>query len=171
MANCVSYFELRPKGYEPMAQPDLTAMKVTGAECWAVKTLGTARPATARPIRPFPLNQSVLARLPPVLGPMAMPADRDRRLHANSEGQPWSAIDPDAQVVAQEEWSAQVKAKDWTTDLQIFVRGDLNGDGVDDVLISTVSTGSEGSWGEVRLRLLSTVAGTSVLHVVKEYPL
>jgi hypothetical protein len=64
-----------------------------------------------------------------------------------------------------------VKGKDWTTDLDILARGDLNGDGVDDLLVATVSTGSEGSWSEVRLRLLSSVPGDPVLHVVKEYPL
>jgi len=171
MPNCAAYFELRPKGYEPLAQPDMAAMKVAGGTCWALKTLETARAATVHPLRPFPLSQEALGRLPPVLGPTAMPADRDRRIRATSEGQAWIATDPAAKVLSKGDWRAQVRGKDWTTDLDILACGDLNGDGVDDLLVLTVSTGSEGSWSEVHLRLLSSVPGDPVLHVVKDYPL
>ncbi len=171
MPNCAAYFDLRPKGYEPLSQPDLAAMKTAGATCWALKALEMAKPAAARPLRPFPLTETVLARLPPLLGPTGMPADRERRVRAKSEGKTWGAFDPDARVVPKSDWAAQVKGKDWTTDLDVLALGDLNGDGVDDMLIAEASTGSEGSWSEVRLRLLSTVEGNPLLHVVKEYPL
>ena len=56
-------------------------------------------------------------------------------------------------------------------DFHVLARGDLNGDGNDDLLIATLSTGSEGSWGEVRLRLLTSMPAAAVLVVAKDYPL
>jgi hypothetical protein len=171
IASCAGYFQLRPKGYEPLAEPDRAAMKMDAATCWALEALAEARPAKMRPLRPFPVAQETLARLPPTLGPMAMPLDRDRRSQAARAGKSWSAADPDARAVQTDDWDAQVKGTDWTTDLHILARGDLDGDGADDLLVETVSTGSEGSWSEVRLRLLTSVPGDPVLRVVKDYPL
>ena len=171
MASCTDYFAMRQKGFEPLAETDLAAMKVEGATCWALKALETAKPATGRPLRAFSLGQNALTRLPPVLGPMPSPTDTEIRTEATKAGKSWSSVDPEAKVVPNDEWNAQVKGKDWTTDLHVLARGDLNGDGNDDLLIATLSTGSEGSWGEVRLRLLTSMPAAAVLVVAKDYPL
>jgi hypothetical protein len=64
-----------------------------------------------------------------------------------------------------------VKGPDWITDLSVLVQGDLNGDGVDDVLVETISAGMEGSWSEVRLRLLTSVPNQDVLEILEEFAL
>ena len=67
--------------------------------------------------------------------------------------------------------SAIVTGTDWTTKLEVLARGDFTGDGTTDVLLRTVSHGTEGSWREVRLRVLSQEQGQPVLAIKSELPL
>ncbi|HEX3695811.1 MAG TPA: hypothetical protein VH374_10510 [Polyangia bacterium] len=171
ISDCNTYFELRPKGYEPLSQPDLAAMKIEGANCFAVRAVQNGRPSNARPIRPFLVGQRTLARLPPALGPQPNPTDAARRKRATASGMSWATTDPAAILTVTDEWTARVKGPDWITDLSVLVQGDLNGDGVDDVLVETISAGMEGSWSEVRLRLLTSVPNQDVLEILEEFAL
>jgi hypothetical protein len=106
-----------------------------------VRALERARPATTGSLSNLALTSGVLALLPPVLGPEAMPADKERREAANRRGLSWAALDHDAVVTVTSPTAVHVKGQDWRTDVTVLARGDLDADGRDDLLVQTVSSG------------------------------
>jgi hypothetical protein len=80
-------------------------------------------------------------------------------------------VDPEARLKVTDSWRAQAEGKDWRTDVEILGRGDFDSDGRADLLVKTVSTGSEGSWCEIRLRLLTRRRPDGPLAVTREYRL
>jgi len=171
ITNCESYFAFRGMGYEAQSENDSAAMKIEGARCQALKALRTTAPSSRRPPLPLSLGTDALAFLPPVLGPGPSPGERSRRQDATNQGMSWGAYDPKATIAAPGADSAVVTGPDWTTKLEILARGDFTGDGTTDILLRTVSYGSEGSWREVRLRVLSQDGNKPVMAVKNELPL
>ena len=171
VTNCSTYFKLRPQGFEPMSQPDLAAMKLEGASCEAIRALRSVRPASKGDTKSVVRDSSALSLLPPDLGPEEMPAERQRRESATRQGLARAAVDPRATVTSLDSTSIRVQSDAWRTDVVILGRGDFDGDGSDDLLLQPVSSAREGSWREVRLRLLSRQNGSPVLRVIREFAL
>jgi hypothetical protein len=165
MTNCETYFTLRKQGYEARSEVDFAAMKVEGARCHALTALRNTASPSAHPLDRFSLGRDALAELPPALGPEPSPGERERRENATRQGISWSAFDPQATITTRGPESGIVKGPDWTTRLEILVRGDFTGDGTMGVLLRTVSYGTEGSWKEVRLRILSREGNKPVLVI------
>ena len=171
IVSCASYFERRPKGYEPLSETDLAAMKNEGANCQALRLIQAARPASGELLQGFVFDERSLSKLPAALGPTPNPADRDRRDAATAAGRTWAVTDPEATISATDAWSAKVQGKDWTTEIKVLALGDFDGDGTDDILLETLSSGSTGTWREVRLRLLTSAPREKTLRIVREYAL
>jgi hypothetical protein len=172
MTSCLSYFALRTVGYEPESDGDTAAMKLEGAKCQAIRALRESKPAQRASLEGFRLDNGALQKLPPALGPESSPADVQAREAATRFGKTWQAYEPLAHlghVVSPQE--AEVMTPESTTEIKLLVRGDLTGDGADDILIQTLSFGTEGSWREVRLRLLTRDGDKPVLRILKEYSL
>lgn len=175
MTNCETLLALRSKGYEAISENDLAAMKTEATRCQTLQLLRTtpvvSRPSGAR----FSLDQNILSTLPPALGPGPSPGQRARREDATRRGIPWGTLDSEATTATTGRESATVKGGDWTTRLEVMARGDFTGDGVADVLLRTVSYGTEGSWREVRLRVLfqdsNNVGSKLIWSIEKELPL
>jgi hypothetical protein len=170
MTNCQDYLRLRPQGYEARTEVDFAAMKIEGSRCQALKALERAQPAARTPLRVL-VDQAFLTVLPPALGPENTPVDLERRERATREGAAWKALDPDATITIRSPEGATVTGADWTTRVDVLARADFDGDGNGDLLVRTVSFGTEGSWREVRLRVLSRRRNSAVLAVTAELPL
>jgi hypothetical protein len=168
VTSCASYFALRAKGYEPVSEIDSAALKVEGAKCHAIEALRSAKPASRR--WSFELDKDALARLPAALAPAPNPTDIENRAAATQAGKSWRGYDGSASLVPTDASRARVGTLDSTTEIETLGRADFDGDGVDDILLLTVSQGTHGSWREVRLRLLVPAATSPVLRVAKEIP-
>jgi hypothetical protein len=172
MTNCLSYFSLRNAGYEPESDGDTAAMKLEGAKCQTVLALRDAKPARLMSLEGFRLDDKALESLPPALGPESNPTDLQAREDATRLGTSWHAYDPLARIghVASPQ-EVKVTTDQSTTEITVLARADFSGDGADDILIQTLSFGVEGSWREVRLRLLTRDEGKEVLKIVRDFPL
>jgi|GEM_PF-7080086 len=172
MTNCTSYFALRSGNYEPESDGDTAAMKLEGGKCQAVQALRLARPPRQTSLEAFHLDNGALDQLPPSLGPESNPTDLQEREQATQAGKSWHAYDPLAHIGrVTSSQDAVVISGQLTTEVAILARADLDGDGVDDILVQTLSFGTEGSWREVRLRLLTRVGNHGVLRVTREFRL
>src|SRR5450432_656854 len=150
---------------------DAAAMRIEGATCQALRALQTARPASKNPRQAFSLGAETLGQLPAAMGPAVNPADVDRRTKATAAGKSWTFADPEATLMVSDAWTARVKGGGWMTELKVLARGDFDGDGYEDILFEAVSTGTEGRWSDISLRLLTTASGTSVMRILREYQL
>ena len=171
MTSCATYLALRERGYEATSETDFAAMKMTGARCQALKILTTTTSQSRGRVARFSLSREALSDLPPALGPEPTPGATTRREGATQQGLSWSAVDPFATYTGRSPDSGVVSGPDWTTKLEILARADFTGDGAVDVLLRTVSYGTEGSWREIRLRVLSRHKDKPVLVIERELPL
>lgn len=171
ITDCVSYARWRDLGYEPQILNDLAGLKIEGALCQAIRLVREARPGLIPSTDLTAVSPALLPHLPATLGPQVSPAERERRQVAAAKGTSWATADPGLTLDAISAEVGVVKGPTWMTKLEILVRGDLDGDGVQDLLVRTVSSGTEGSWREVRLRLLRAVPGHPVYAVSAEYGL
>jgi hypothetical protein len=169
--SCTTYFALRASGFEAATVVDTAALKLEGAACHTVRALATARPATRDSLRDFRLDDAALSQLPPSLGPQPSPTDLEGRRRATGAGKSWAAYDPRARLTATDATHARVTSGGSTTEIEILARADFDGNGTDDLLVSTVSYGNEGSWREVRLHMLTRAPGKSVLELAQEIAL
>jgi hypothetical protein len=169
--SCTSYFALRARGFEAATVGDTAALKVEGTACYTIRALASARPAARGSLQEFRLDPAALAMLPPVMGPQPNPADIEGRRRATGAGKSWAAYDPQARLTASDPARARVTAGDTTTEIEILARADFDGNGTDDLLVSTISYGREGSWREVRLHMLTRAPGSPVLEIAQEISL
>jgi hypothetical protein len=169
-SNCSTALVLMDKGYQPMSAVDAAAFKRAVAQCRVIKALAAARPAT-NGLAIFRLDANALSALPPTLGPEPNPTDILEREAATRAGQSWSGHDPEAGVEVISAWQAKATGSDWTTELELLARADFDADGGEDVLILTLSYGTEGSWTEVRLHQLTRKDGRQILQVVRQIPI
>lgn len=167
--NCATYFVLQPQRYEPRSEVDAAALKVEGAKCAAVRALRNAKRPTSR--FDFALNSQTLATFPADLAPAPGPLQREHRDEAGREGKSWHGYDGDASLAPTAAWQARVTAAESVTNIEVLGRADFDGDGVDQVMVLTVSGGTKGSWTEVRLRVLTLAAGGAVFRVSREIPI
>lgn len=168
VTNCENYFQLREEGYEPLTETDLAAFKLEGARCNAIRALRAAQPGTRNRLDAFRLESTALSLLPPAMGPENSPLDREERQRATELGKSWGEFNPGASIAPSGPYEAKVVGSDWTTELELLGLADFNGDGSDDLLVRSLSYGKEGSWREVRLRLLSRPTGKKLLTIVDE---
>jgi hypothetical protein len=169
-SNCSTALALMDEGYQPMSSVDGAAFKQAVAQCQVIKALAAARPATEG-VAAFGLDEDALSALPPTLGPEPNPTDIQQREAATRAGQSWRAHDPEARVEASNAWQAKATGGDWTTELELLARADFDADGREDILILTLSYGTEGNWTEVRLHQLTSKNGQKILQVVRRLPI
>jgi len=171
VSNCNEYLRLLPLGYQPLTVNDGTRYKLEGCKCQAIKALEGAKPAKQETLAQFSLQDaSVLSILPPLLGPTPSPLETLQRERATQEGKSWLVADPGVQLEAASMSRAKVVGRGWTTEIEVLARADFNGDASGDLLIQTVSYGTEGNWTEVKLRVLTQVTGKAVLAVALDIP-
>jgi hypothetical protein len=168
--NCSTALVLMENGYQPMSAVDAAAFKQAVAQCQVIKALATARPA-AEGLAAFRLDANALSALPPTLGPEPNPTDIQEREAATRAGQSWRAHDPEARVEANNAWQAKATGGEWTTELELLARADFDADRREDILILTLSYGTEGNWTEVRLHQLTSEDGRKILQVVRRLPI
>lgn len=166
ITSCRAYFNL--KGYEPVTENDSAALKVEGAKCHAIEALDTVRPASRKV--PFTFAPGALEELPAGLSPAPNPADVDLRATATKKGTSWHGYDESASLIITDASRAKVVARDSVSKIEILGRADFDGDGIEDVMLLIISQGTEGSWRDVRLCVVTRAAQADVLRVIKELP-
>jgi hypothetical protein len=168
VTNCATYFVLQAKGFEPVSEIDSAALKVEGAKCHAVEALRRAKPASQT--WPFELDQGALAKLPAALAPAPNPSDVESRDTATKAGSSWRGYDGSAAVISTGGGRIKIVAQDSVTKIEILGRADFDGDGVDDIMLLTVSQGTKGSWREIHLRVLTADPAGAILRIAQEIP-
>jgi hypothetical protein len=93
-------------------------------------------------------------------------------LEANEQRIPLSRVTPDLEVVTVGPDGVEVRTATLATRLSALARGDMNSDGLEDLLILSVTHATEGTGGWSFVFLLTREGPGAVLHVLeaqKEY--
>ena len=168
IANCVTYLDLTKKGFQAPKNQDWQYQLSLGAECNALDLLRTAKPARVTYLKTFRLNKSAVNFLPPRCGPVVSKENATKITAAEERGLSWKQYERITRIQVQKTGELEVEGDYWEVVLDLYARGDFNGDGVEDILLRKDDSLRGGSYATTSLLLLTRFKEGAVLKVLRE---
>lgn len=141
--------------YETVVASEFNVYQDREAQCRAAALLVRAQPAKTSFLHGFALDAQAPNRLPAALAFSVSPEDDERVAQATARDEPWSAVE-EVRLLEQVSVSeARFGAGASEQSLTIVGQGDVNGDGLEDLLLLSRGRLTEGSLKSTRLLLLT----------------
>jgi hypothetical protein len=141
--------------YETVVPSEFNVYQDLEAQCRAAALLVRAQPSKTSFVHGFALDAQAPNRLPAALAFTVSPEDEQRVSQASARGESWSAVE-DVHLLEQASADeARFGANASEQHLTIVGHGDVNGDGVEDLLLLSRGRLTEGSLKGTRLLLLT----------------
>lgn len=173
--NCRAHIRLIENGYEIFSflSDALNLKRRYGDECFTLDALLRAKPATSSFVSEFKLNADALSILPPLFRPVWSCAYLRDSLLANREGVPWAEFRHRPYYAVKgvrplSETELEIVGEDWSMHVELYGRGDFDGDGQEDLLIRTIDQYPSG-FDRSHLYLLVRDGLTSPARILWEY--
>jgi hypothetical protein len=161
--NCRELKMLTAVGFHGRGTNGLAIQSGLLAKCRAIEMLGRAQPARRSFVRDFVLNADALYSMPaPLDGPSC--DFMCRQLYANDIGLPWSAFETVGRVEVEEENAIKVLEYGWARKIQLVGRADVNGDGVEDLMLIVGSWATQGTLDSTSFFVLTRFSPDAVLQ-------
>jgi hypothetical protein len=161
--NCRELKMLTAIGFEGRGSNDLAIQSGLLAKCRAIEVLGRAQPARRSFVRDFVLDADALYSMPaPPDGPSC--DFMCRQLYANDIGLTWSAFETVGRVEVEDENSIKVLEYGWARKVQLVGRADVNGDGVEDLILIVGSWATQGTLDSTSFFVLTRFSADAVLE-------
>lgn len=141
--------------YEPAVASDFATFQDLQARCRAVALLAEARPSKVSWLHAFALDEQAPSRLPAEFAFAVSPEDDQRVTEASSLGKPWSAIESVHLLEQASPRQARYSGDASEQNLAIVGYADVNGDGVEDLLVLSHGRLTEGSLKSTRLLVIT----------------
>jgi len=164
--SCEALFRLIDEGYSAITTNDLHAQNLLLSQCRAIALLGQAKPARVSYLRDFMMNTAALDYLPALVNLYPSCEFICYAVEANKRGIPFTTFETPLVVDVENDDKMTVWTTGWMVILSIIGRGDVTGDGVDDMLLLANGGATEGTYGASRLYLLTRDAPGAVLRVI-----
>lgn len=164
--SCRSLLKLSAEGFEAPGNNDHQIQLLLVAKCRAIELLGQAKPARRSFVRDFGLDADTLNSMPPPIdGPSC--SFVCRQIYANENGISWSAFDSSGRVEVVDENTIKILEDGWAREVQLVGRGDVDGDGVEDLMMLVDSWATQGTYGTTRFFLMTRGTSGAVLKILK----
>jgi hypothetical protein len=168
--NCAQLLDPRSNASETRGSDrQRQAERSTIADCLVLQELWSAKPARASYLHEVRWDARVLPLLPPQLA-ITVSAESERAAGAAAgRGQTWLDFNPSAaaQAGARRPDEIVVTGKGFVERLILWGRGDFNGDGLEDLLVQSLDTLTEGTYRNTRLFVLTRRTADGPLSVVR----
>ncbi len=164
--DCDSLIELSEAGYQGLGNPNMKVQMFNLAYCRAIALLGRAKPARVSYLRDFVMNAAGLDYLPALVNLQVSCEFVCYAVAANEHGIPFTKFEMPLVVDVKSNDEMTVWTTGWIVILSIIGRGDVTGDGVDDMLLLANGGATEGTYGASRLYLLTRDGPDAVLRAV-----
>lgn len=147
--SCRSLLKLSAEGFEAPGNNDHQIQLLLVAKCRAIELLGQAKPARRSFVRDFGLDADTLNSMPPPIdGPSC--SFVCRQISANENGISWSAFESSGRVEIVDENTIKILEYGWAREVQLVGRADVDGDGVEDLMVLVDSWATQGTYGTTR---------------------
>lgn len=168
--SCADWKRLHESGYEPSTaievQPDLAAK----ARCSALTLLMRAKPASRSFVRDLKLTPKIVSILPADVASSTSPDDEAKLTASTAQKRSLKEHDPKLKAKA---GAIPGSLEIFQGDAQSYILieplawGDVDGDGIDDLVVSVTNGASEGSALSARVMVLTRSEADAVLRVVE----
>lgn len=168
VSNCVQLLAQRRNSSQAQASDmETRAERSTLVECTILDQFWRAKPARSSYLSDLVWNERVLSMLPPQLA-ITISLDSERAAGAAAaQGKNWPAFDPSVTAVPSSKGPDQivVTGNGFSEQLILWGRGDFNGDGIEELLVQSLDTLTQGTYRNTRLFVLTrrAVNGNLVL--------
>ena len=169
VSNCVQLLDRRSHSSQSQASGrEAQAERSTLADCMILDQLWRAKPSRSSYLSDLVWNERVLTLLPPQLA--ITPATEMERAAsaAAAQGQNWAAFDPSITAAPSSKGPDRVvvTGNGFSEQLILWARGDFNGDGIEDLLVQSLDTLTQGTYRNTRLFVLTRRAPNGNLLLV-----
>ncbi|MDB4986190.1 MAG: hypothetical protein JWN04_1368 [Myxococcaceae bacterium] len=154
VTNCREYFRLSQLGFGTVSEENHNILRTEGVRCLAITRTGAMEPGAGTPETAFLKDATLTQKVPPTLGPSISDDELATRETSAQKGFSWSQYTAPLTFEVKD-GSVIVKEVDTTSELTPIAAGDLNGDGVQELLVQAVCSGRQGDWVDLRLLVLS----------------
>ncbi|MGB8932798.1 MAG: hypothetical protein WCC48_16255 [Anaeromyxobacteraceae bacterium] len=169
---CEEFLSLVRQGFEPQNSLGIDDAGRYLVRCGGLELLSQARPSRASRVSDAPFGDRPLAALPPCVGGRhASQEAAGDAARATGERTSWADFDPRARVSEAGAATLLFGNDVFETRLSTLAWGDLDGDGLEDVLVSSATHSKEGSWRNHEFYVLTRRLGERGLRVVRDLPL
>jgi hypothetical protein len=152
VGTCQEYLNAVGTGFHPATLTDVKAAADFVYECFVLRDLQHARPATSSSSYSWSANS--LTQLPPVLVPggngVTSAAEQSEK-----RGESWKQFDPNLKIKKIDGDLLLAEDNDFVYSLQILARGDFNGDGVEDIAVYGTAQGKHSTWAHAAYFIVS----------------
>lgn len=114
--------------------------------CRIVVAIQSANPAKVDHLGAFALDQARLKEIPAALIPTPSPREEEQLKSASARGVSWKAWDRKVRVTGKSDGPVTVTGTDTWSSLVVQGRGDVDGDGIEDVVLLRWGGLKEGTW-------------------------
>jgi hypothetical protein len=166
--NCVEMLALGARGAGSTAGRDYLEQRSTLVECTIFQQLRRAAPARSSFVAALKWDGGILPLLPPQLAINVSNENTRAAEAAAAAGRSWADTDKTASASVDAPDRVIVKGDAFIVRLILWGRGDLNGDGVQDLLVQTLDTLTEGTFRNTRLFILTRRSADGRLSVVRQ---
>lgn len=167
-ATCDDFLALLRKGFAPGSTVEIHAAGSALVRCGGLELFSRMHASRERHLDAGELRAEILDVLPPCVGGMHASDDAHAAAgRASGNRVPWSRFDPEVKAVRELAGFAFGKPGEETV-LTPLARGDLDGDGREDLLVASIARATQGTWAGCRLFVLTRRAGDPVVRVLAE---
>jgi len=169
--NCADLIELTQHRFH--LQPDdgvsWRGFESEAAKCFALSTLKNAKPPTRSYVHWFQLSPEAVARLPPGMTLASSQDDMADIAAAAKKCQPLGAYEENLHVSVKGD-AADVDTDGWSGRIVLYARGDLNGDGLEDLMLLRQGQVKEGTAADSSLFIVTQTSPRGCLKILRTLP-
>ena len=165
---CLDFLAVTKSRFELPNAVDWTTFWQQGAHCFALKLLEDARPALRSNLGWFRFTKPGIAKLSPRLAWLESPDDLDEAMAAEKACHGWGNFDETLKIRVDGADRAALRSDGWSGRLFLYARADIDGDGLEDLLIRRDGHASGGTAAEARIFVISQPLAAGCTRVLRE---
>jgi hypothetical protein len=164
---CRDFLAVTKSRFELPNAVDWAAWWQQGAHCFALDALRGARPALRSHLGWFRFSKPGITKLPPRLALLESPDELDDVAAAEKVCHGWGRFDETLKVRVEAPDKAALRSDGWTGHLVLYARADIDGDGLEDLLIRRDGHATGGTAAESRVFVVTQLSPTDCTRVVR----
>lgn len=166
--SCLDYINIRGKGYTPLQSNAAGAFMNIAMKCSAIEELAKAKPATTSYLSDLVMDKTFPAKLPKQMAFMASTSEYNRIID-NPAIKSLTDVHKITQAEQKGDKAAIYKHAGGVQEITLVGKGDINNDGVLDVLLLVRNTVEGGSFASTHLYALTRKEEQGGLVLIKEF--